>query len=46
MLQDPRAIAALLSHAEVRAACELAYAALRRVADRLAAANATTASGA
>jgi uncharacterized protein (DUF302 family) len=36
-LQDPRVIAALSDHAAVRAACELAHAALRRVVDRLAA---------
>ena len=36
VLQDPRVIAALSDHPEVRAACELAHAALRRVADRLA----------
>ncbi len=36
VLQDPRVIAALSDNAEVRAACELAHAALRRVADRLA----------
>ena len=34
-LQDPRVIAALSESAEVRAACELARAALRRVVDRL-----------
>lgn len=34
-LQDPRVIAALSESPEVRAACELAHAALRRVADRL-----------
>lgn len=34
-LQDPRVIAALSGNAEVRAACELAHAALRRVVDRL-----------
>jgi len=38
VLQDPRVIAALSAHAEVRATCELAHATLRRVADRLAAA--------
>jgi uncharacterized protein (DUF302 family) len=36
VLQDPRVIAALSDNAEVRAACELAHAALRRVVDRLA----------
>lgn len=36
-LQDPRVIAAASGSADVRAACELARAALRRVADRLAA---------
>ena len=36
VLQDPRVIAALSDSAEVRAACELAHAALRRVVDRLA----------
>lgn len=36
-LQDPRMIAAASGAAEVRAACELARAALRRVTDRLAA---------
>jgi uncharacterized protein (DUF302 family) len=36
VLQDPRVIAALSDNAEVRAACELAHAALRRVMDRLA----------
>ena len=35
VLQDPRVIAALSDNAEVRAACELAHAALRRVVDRL-----------
>jgi uncharacterized protein (DUF302 family) len=35
VLQDPRVIAALSDSAEVRAACELAHAALRRVVDRL-----------
>ncbi len=34
-LQDPRVIAALSESAEVRAACEMAHAALRRVVDRL-----------
>jgi len=38
VLQDPRVIAALTDNAEVRAACELAHATLRRVVDRLAAA--------
>ena len=37
-LQDPRTIAAATDNAEVRAACERAHAALRRVVDRLAAA--------
>lgn len=37
VLQDPRVIAALSSHADVRVACELAHATLRRVVDRLAA---------
>jgi uncharacterized protein (DUF302 family) len=37
-LQDPRVIAALGDHTAVRAACELAHAALRRAMDRLAAA--------
>jgi len=36
VLQDPRVIAALSSHPAVRAACEQAHAALRRVVDRLA----------
>ena len=36
VLQDPRVIAAASGRPEVRAACELASAALRRVADRLA----------
>jgi uncharacterized protein (DUF302 family) len=36
-LQDPRVIAAASGSADVRAACELARAVLRRVADRLAA---------
>lgn len=36
VLQDPRVIAALSDNTEVRAACELAHAALRRVVDRLA----------
>jgi uncharacterized protein (DUF302 family) len=36
VLQDPRMVAAATQNAEVRAACELARAALRRVADRLA----------
>lgn len=36
VLQDPRVIAALSGSAEVRAACERAHAALRRVVDRLA----------
>jgi uncharacterized protein (DUF302 family) len=35
-LQDPRTIAAATDNADVRAACELARAALRRVIDRLA----------
>lgn len=35
VLQDPRVIAALSHNPEVRAACELARAALRRVVDRL-----------
>ncbi len=35
-LQDPRVIAAASGNTEVRAACELASAALRRVVDRLA----------
>lgn len=35
-LQDPRTIAAVTDNADVRAACELAHAALRRVVDRLA----------
>ena len=35
VLQDPRVIAALSDNAEVRAACELAHASLRRVVDRL-----------
>ncbi len=35
LLQDPRWIGAATSNTEVRAACELARAALRRVADRL-----------
>ena len=34
-LQDPRTIAAVTDNADVRAACELAHAALRRVVDRL-----------
>lgn len=34
-LQDPRVIGAATDNADVRAACELARAALRRVADRL-----------
>ena len=34
-LQDPRTIAAVTDNGEVRAACELAHAALRRVVDRL-----------
>lgn len=34
-LQDPRVIAALSDNPDVRAACELAHATLRRVADRL-----------
>ena len=37
VLQDPRVIAALSENPGVRAACELAHATLRRVADRLAA---------
>jgi uncharacterized protein (DUF302 family) len=36
VLQDPRVIAALSANTEVRAACELAHATLRRVVDRLA----------
>jgi uncharacterized protein (DUF302 family) len=36
VLQDPRVIAALSGNPAVRAACELAHAALRRVVDRLA----------
>lgn len=40
VLQDPRVIAALSSNTDVRAACELAHATLRRVADRLAGAAA------
>lgn len=36
VLQDPRVIAAASGKPEVRAACELASAAVRRVADRLA----------
>ncbi len=36
-LQDPRVIAALAANPALRSACELARAALRRVADRLAA---------
>ena len=36
VLQDPRVIAALSDSTEVRAACELAHAALRRAVDRLA----------
>lgn len=36
VLQDPRVIAALSDNPEVRAACELAHATLRRVVDRLA----------
>lgn len=36
VLQDPRVIAAASASPEVRAACELASAAVRRVADRLA----------
>ncbi len=36
VLQDPRVIAAASGKPEVRAACELASAALRRVVDRLA----------
>lgn len=36
VLQDPRVIAALSDNTEVRAACEMARAALRRVVDRLA----------
>lgn len=36
VLQDPRVIAALSANTEVRAACELARATLRRVVDRLA----------
>jgi uncharacterized protein (DUF302 family) len=36
VLQDPRVIAAMSDSAEVRAACELVHAALRRVVDRLA----------
>ncbi len=39
VLQDPRVIAAASGKAEVRAACELASAAVRRVADRLAEAS-------
>ena len=35
-MQDPRLIGAATSNPEVRAACEVARAALRRVADRLA----------
>ncbi len=35
-LQDPRVIAAVADRPEVRAACEIARAALRRVVDRLA----------
>ena len=35
VLQDPRVIAALSDNAEVRAACEVAHATLRRVVDRL-----------
>lgn len=35
-LQDPRTIAAVTDNADVRAACELTHAALRRVVDRLA----------
>jgi uncharacterized protein (DUF302 family) len=35
VLQDPRVIAALSTNADVRAACELAHATLRRVVDRL-----------
>lgn len=35
-LQDPRVIAALAANPALRSACELARAALRRVADRLA----------
>ncbi|MCU0968200.1 MAG: DUF302 domain-containing protein [Rubrivivax sp.] len=37
-LQDPRVIAAVTDDAAVRAACEIAHAALRRAIDRLAAA--------
>ena len=37
VLQDPRVIAALSANLDVRAACELARAVLRRVMDRLAA---------
>jgi uncharacterized protein (DUF302 family) len=36
VLQDPRVIAALSDNTEVRAACEMARATLRRVVDRLA----------
>lgn len=36
VLQDPRVIAALSDNVEVRAACERAHAALRRVLDRMA----------
>jgi len=36
VLQDPRVIAALSDNSEVRAACELAHATLRRVVDQLA----------
>ncbi len=39
VLQNPRVIAALSANAEVRAACELAHATLRRVIDRLTAAD-------
>ena len=35
VLQDPRVIAALSENTEVRAACELAHATLRRVVERL-----------
>ncbi len=42
VLQDPRVIAALSDNTDVRAACELAHAALRRVLDRLSAAAVAT----